>query len=322
MKQPLISVIVPAYNAEKWLSECCDSVFEQTCSDWELVIVDDGSQDGTLALARGLAQNRENVQVIHTENGGVCCARNTGMDAAKGEYIAFLDADDLLVPDALERLLFLLKDHKADIAIGWKINMTPDAKDIGCPYEREYAIWDGTQALEQSLSDHPATYSVWGKLYKRQILENVRFIEGKRVHEDSFFLFQCLLKQPRVVLSEACVLRYRLSENSASRAPFSDKLFDILYFSEEKCRLIEKYYPEFLNLAGNVRVKANMALLRNMARTGTRYRMQEKACIRAVVANRANFRPAIKADRLWFWIIRCRMYYVYKVLLRIRSRMD
>ncbi len=316
----LISVIVPAYNAEKWLRPCCESVFGQSYVNWELIIVDDGSTDSTLKAARQLGQGRENVSVIHTENGGVCHARNTGLDAAKGDYIAFLDADDELMPQALEHLHDLLCGENCDIAMGWKTNMTADGKELGCPYERTAALWQGTQALEQSLLDHPATYSVWGKLYRRSAVEGVRFVEGRKVHEDSFFLFQCLLKQPKVVLTEEPVLRYRLSEDSASRGGFSDKMFDILYFAEEKQRLVEGNYPQLQNLARNVLVKAHMALLQNLcSTTDKKYRQAEKDSLRVVRQNRHSFVPATKANKRWFFILTHYLYRPYKWLYQMRK---
>ena len=316
----VISVIVPAYNAEKWLPACCGSVFAQSYDNWELIIVDDGSTDGTLHTAQQLAEGRENVRVIHTENGGVCHARNTGLDAAKGDLITFVDADDELTTQALEKLYHLIRENDADIAIGWKTNMTSDGAEIGCPYERASAVWTGTQALEQSLKDHPASYSVWGKLYKRAVVEELRFVEGRKVHEDSFFLFQCLLKQPKVAMTEEVVLRYRLSENSASRGGFSDKMFDILYFAEEKYRLIAENFPQFQGLAQNVLVKAHMALLQNLCNTGDpKYRQAEKISLRAVQDNRRSFVPATPANQRWFFILIHHLYRPYKWLYRMRK---
>lgn len=205
--------------------------------------------------------------MIHTENGGVCRARNVGLDAAKGEYIAFLDADDLLMPDALEFLLNALCTNHCDIAIGKKVSFKPDGSEIHMDYPEKCEKWTGKEALQKSLEDHPATYSVWGKLYRHALIKDIRFVEGKKVHEDSFFLFQCLMCRPDVIVCNDNVLRYRISTNSASRSPFSEKLFDILYFAEEKARLVEESYPELAQFIPNLRVKANMALLKNMCKT-------------------------------------------------------
>jgi glycosyltransferase involved in cell wall biosynthesis len=312
---PLISIIIPAYNAERWLRESCDSVLSQTYRNLELIVVDDGSHDGTYDILEDIAKEHSEVRVIHTENGGVCRARNTGLDAARGEYITFLDADDLMVNDALEKLYGAIIENKADISVGWKTNMRSDGQLLECPYQPERAVLSGTQGLEYSLKDHPCTYTVWGKLYRRSFIGKTRFVEGRRIHEDSFFVFQCCLKQPKMVLLDDILVQYRLSEDSASRAPFSEKFFDILYFAERKKALIEEMYPEYLALADNVLVKAHMALLKNLCKTKDRkYRAQEKNSIREIRKRRKTFVPAIRGDQQMFRIVTFHLYGVYKYL--------
>ncbi len=314
METPLISVIVPAYNAEKWIEDCCRSVFSQTYPNWELIVVDDGSSDETLQCAGAVSRGMDNVRLIHTENHGVCHARNTGLEAAQGEYIAFLDADDMLVPNCLEFLYQRLTEDRCDIAIGQKISVRRNGSLVEQHYPKPHELWQGTQALEQSLRDHPATYSVWGKLFRKQLLDSVRFAEGMRVHEDSFFLFQCLMKQPRVTVSDTVVIRYRITENSASRTLFSDKFFDILCLAEKKRELILQYYPQFQNLAENVTVKANMSLLRLLCQTWDRqYCMAEKNCLQLIRSRSTYFVPATAWDRKWFRILMRRLYIPYKI---------
>lgn len=314
MEESLISIIVPAYQAEQWLQECCQSVCEQIYKNWELIIVDDGSQDATLAVAEAQAQKNKQIQVIHTDNGGVCRARNIGMDMASGQYIMFLDADDLLLPDALQFLYRLLRENDADIAIGQKRIFKQDGCEFPCCYDADSYCWEGTEALQKSLEDHPATYSVWGKLYRRELLEDIRFVPGRKIHEDSFFLFQCLLKQPKVVVRDRTVLRYRMTDNSASRSPFSEKMLDILYFADEKTKCIQEQYPQYIPLVKNLKIKANMALLRNLCKTTEKkYRNLEKSCICYILKHKKCFIPATQADKKWFWIISHHMYKIYKL---------
>lgn len=321
MEKPLISVIVPAYQAEKWLEECCQSVYSQTYSNWELIIIDDGSKDRTLELARREELARTNVRVIHTENGGVSRARNLGMEAARGTLLTFLDADDCLAPDALMYLHTLMEAHHCDIAVGNKVNVREDGTRISNVYPAGEKLWSGGDALMHALQDHPATYSVWGKLYKRSLVENIRFVEGKKVHEDSFFIFECMRREPRVVVSDRVVLYYRLSQNSASRAGFSDKFLDILYFAERKKEIVESGYPQYNRLAENVVVKANMALLRNLCKTrDPRYRRLERECLAVVRGYKRSFVRATAADQKWFRIIICRLYWAYKLMYRIKYR--
>ena len=133
-------------------------------------------------------------------------------------------------------------------------------------------------------------------------------------------MFECFLKQPKVVVCDDIIIRYRLSENSASRGEFSEKIFDILYFAERKQAIIEKEYPEYLPLAENMIVKANMALLWNLLKTkDPKYKEAERLAIRNVLERRQYYRTAIKSDAKLFWILTHRLYTVYKILYRIRA---
>ncbi len=317
--QPLISVIIPVYKAEKYLRECVDSVIDQTYSNLEIILVDDGSPDGCPAICDEYAVVDKKCKVIHKENGGVCTARNAGLDSAKGEYVAFLDADDTLLNDSMEKLYSAVKENDADISIGWKTNLTEDGKDLGCPYKIEKALWKGIEGLENSLRDHPACYAVWGKLYKRNTVKDVRFAEGRRVHEDSFFFFECLLSKPKVVLTDNIVLRYRVSENSASRSAFSEKYFDILYFAEKKREIIQSEYAELDKYVPNLIVKANLALLNNILKVNSReYRKKERECICAILQYKSEFIPTSKFDERLFRIVTHRLYHIYKLFYRLK----
>ena len=275
----LISVIIPVYNAKKYLSECVESVLSQQNVSVEILLIDDGSTDGSNLMCDDFEQRYSNIIVFHTENHGVSHARNIGLDHAKGEYITFVDADDMLLPGALEQLLKMLEDHNADIAVGRE--QVSNLSDPSFPNAEE--LWQGKEGLVNSIMDHPATYSVWGKLYRASLLENIRFEEGKAVHEDSFFIFMCMTAQPKVIVRDIPVIEYRVSENSASRSAFSEKFFDILYFADRKNELIHSEYPEYIPLTENLMLKAHLALLNNLSKTrDKKYRDAERASVRYI----------------------------------------
>lgn len=317
----LISIIMPAYNAELWIKQACYSVIEQTYTNWELIVVDDGSCDRTYELLKEIADQHPAVRVIHTENGGVSKARNIGLDHAKGDYILLLDADDMLVSNALELLYNAIETYRADMAIGWKTDMSIDGQIQGCPYHREKRLLTGEESLQCSLRDQPFLYAAWGKLYRKSLIDNIRFTEGKRIHEDTFFVFQCCLKQPKIILLEDIVVQYRSTPNSASRSVFSDKFFDILFFAEKKKEAIDQLYPQHSDLADNMFIKANMAMLRNLCRTqDKRYKKAEKQCIKEIIKRKDKFIVALEADRRFFKIITHHMYGIYKILLHILKK--
>lgn len=320
---PLISVIIPAYNAEATIRRAADSVLSQSYENVELVVVNDGSGDATRDILEQLAMEYPNFRCIHQENGGVSKARNTGLTAATGDCIAFLDADDELIPGCLERLYGVMQEKDCHIVAGPSIRVRPDGSRTpkGYGVEGEPLIWQGREALENSLKDHPATYSVWGKLYRREVLEGVRFVEGKRIHEDSFFLFQVFGRELTMAVCAEPTIYYYMTAQSASRSGFSEKFLDILYFAEEKGKIVEEKFPEYLPLAKNVLAKANMALLKVMCLGADRkYLPLEKQCCRAVRENARYFIPAIRVDKILFAVIRLRLFWLYKRLYRLLRR--
>lgn len=312
-----VSVVIPAYNAEKYLEECLNSVLNQTHKDVELVIVNDGSIDGTRKILDNYAQVHENITVIHTENGGVSRARNIGLNYAIGDYIMFLDADDLLVANAIEILLGDLKENNADIAAGMMDGQV-NSSAVDCEGTK-IEVWSETQGLEKALEDNPFTYSSCAKLFKRQALGEVRFVEGRKIHEDSYFVFCSLLNRPTVVVRNIYIYKYRANENSASHARFSEKYFDILYFAQEKYRLIERQYPYLIDKAKNMLVKSNIAMLQCLLNTKEkRYKKDIKECIRAVKQYRKYFIPAYPGDNKRFKIVIYNLYGLYKCLYQLK----
>lgn len=312
-----VSVIIPAYNAEKYIKECLDSVLNQTYKDVELVIVNDGSKDGTKSILDTYAARHCNIKVIHTENGGVSRARNIGLDYAMGDYVMFLDSDDLLVANAIEILLSDLKNNAADIAGGLMNSAVSDGA-ISCD-GTNITIWNGSDAIKKSLEDNPFTYSSCAKLFKRLVLDGIRFIEGRKIHEDSYFVFCSLINQPTVVVRDAYIYKYRLNENSASHAAFSEKYFDILYFAEEKWKTIEEKYPQLLDKAKNMLVKSNIAMLQCLLNTkDKRYKKDIKTCIQTVKQYKNYFIPAFPGDRKRFKIIICNLYGIFKWLYQLK----
>ena len=312
-----VSVIIPAYNAEKYITECLDSVLNQSYRQLEIVVVNDGSSDGTKEILDRYSGEYSFVKVIHTENRGVSCARNTGLDAAAGDCVMFLDADDFLALNAIEILMSDMLENNADISAGeMKANIDNNAYVSD---KNDFEIWEGIDALRQSLLDDPFTYSSCAKLFKREALDGVRFVEGRRIHEDSYFVFCTFLKMPRVIVRNAVIYNYRLNPNGASRAPFSEKYFDILYFADKKFEAVETKAPELIDCAKNMLVKSNIAMLQCLLKADSKqYKKEIRDCIRTVKKYSKSFVPTYLGDKKRFLIIRYNLYRVYKILYRIK----
>jgi glycosyltransferase involved in cell wall biosynthesis len=202
-----ISVIVPAYNAEKTLARCVDSLLAQTHTDLEILLVDDGSTDGTAEICLAYAAQDARVRVLRKENGGVSSARNAGLAAARGELIGFTDADDYCAPHMYEELARTLTHTHADISqcdhrtvsLSFQASGEEERPAVDIGQIRRYSAGEAVKSLLAQHSFHPyaplpVTFVVWDKLYKREVLTGVRFDEGIHMGEDTLFVAEALLK--------------------------------------------------------------------------------------------------------------------------------
>jgi hypothetical protein len=232
-----------------------------------------------------------------------------------------LDADDELCAGALDLLLKLLLDHNADIAVGKKLMITRSGEEKHIAFPQKTELWTGTDGLQNALADHPATYAVWGKLYRAELIRDIRFVEGMRVHEDSFFVFSCMLREPCVIVADEAVVRYHLSENSASRSKVTDKHLDILRLAQKKQEMTVAKYPHLQKLTENMMLKAHLALLNNLSKTFDRqFREQERASIRYVRAHQAAFIPTSDNDQKLFDLVISGRYLLWKYLKKLFKR--
>jgi len=180
----LISVIIPVYNVYPYLIKCVDSVISQTHKNLEIILVDDGSSDGSADICDTYLKDSR-VRVLHKENGGLSDARNAGLEEASGEYIFFLDADDYIEPYAFEVMLKALVMNNADIVECRVRHVYPDNPEKDFIHKKPIAgIYDGKAALEGIL-DYKFRIVAWNKLYKAELWKNIKFPQG-RYHEDEF----------------------------------------------------------------------------------------------------------------------------------------
>ena len=182
---PKISVIVPVYQVENYLDRCVESIKNQTFQDYACILVDDGSTDRSGGMCDQYAQQWANFSVIHKQNGGLSSARNAALEVAQGEYLCFLDSDDLLHPQALELMLDAMEKTKADMV---SANLQEFTTDMPCvpPVDHVEADVIGQEVFIDHLLPHNfgrISVTACGKLYRRAIFQNLRFPEG-RIYED------------------------------------------------------------------------------------------------------------------------------------------
>lgn len=313
MSTPLVSIIIPAYNAAAFIRRAVESALAQTWQTVEILVVNDGSTDDTAAIVQSLCAQHPQLRLISTENGGVSHARNTGMDASRGEYLTFLDADDILLPNAVELLLTHLLACHADICSGLCRDYPTDPPETGL-----CRVYKGADALMLSLRDQRESYTVYAKLYRREIALKARFPEGAVAHEDSFFVFLCLMQDITFAALECYAYRRYLVEGSASRSRFHEKKLCILDLAERKQALVQQQWPALAPYAVNVRLKACMAVLSLLLQEPShRFRDAERSCLRYFYAHKDAYLPAGEAPEAWYCLLRRHGYYPRKLVVRL-----
>ena len=215
----MISIIVPIYNAEQFLRECIDSILSQNYSNIEIILVNDGSRDGSLNICQSYDDSR--IVLIDKENAGVSSARNAGLKVAKGEYIAFIDADDTLPVNALSLLLESLERYQVDLVVGsfmfqyGNVCRSHSARLVSGVYSFESLLSD---FIDDGTLSGFILGSVCGVLYKKSIIELHRLFFNSDVknNEDGLFNFEYALKAENVLILDECVYYYRQYNTSIS----------------------------------------------------------------------------------------------------------
>jgi len=218
----LISVIIPAYNAEKYLDDCLKSITSQTHQNIEVIVVNDGSKDATGEIADKWSKKDNRIWVIHQTNQGVSSARNIGLEKANGDFIGFVDADDEVELDMYEFLLCNLRKFDADIShCGFEL-----VKSNSCVKFHGTGvvlIQDRVESIKELLSGFRVEPSIWNKLYKRTILDSVTFKTDIAINEDLIFNVEAFNNSVRSVFEDVVKYKYKYNPLSASRS--SEALF-------------------------------------------------------------------------------------------------
>ena len=214
----MISVIIPIYNSEKTLRRCVDSVLAQTCRALEVLIVDDGSADGSGTIADEYARADGRVKVFHQKNGGLSSARNLGLDHASGEFVAFVDADDWVEGKAYESALAALSAHaEAEICVFGVSTDDPVKSTLRRPAEEETVI-DGEEALRRLIAARSLRFGVWNKLYRAALFDGLRFREGYN-YEDILIMPHLFMKAGALVLIPGAFYHYVQTAGSIVHTP-------------------------------------------------------------------------------------------------------
>ena len=338
---PKVSVIVPVYKAESFLCRCVESVQSQNFTDWELLLIEDGSPDGSGALCDRFAAEDARIRAFHKPNGGVSSARNVGLDEAKGQYIAFLDSDDWFLPGFLETLVALAEENRADSAGCAHLNVqesggsSPEkgALPVGVYGKEEImaGIVDRLMTNRTGLPGEILNGFIWRFIYTREIIEQYRIrFEGAYL-EDEIFLIEYFFRAERLAMAEQPLYGYLLNSASATHRYMKDYMKVYERFLERKTELAGRLglgercpdWRESTNWAGLLIAVGNEYAKSNPAGWGEKQKTVKEICLRPEMADAIQkFHPTGQGrnKQIVTELIRAKAFSLLTLLYRIKNR--
>lgn len=241
MCEKLVSIIIPVYNVKEFLVDCLDSVTNQSYKHLDIVLVDDGSTDGSGSICDEYARKDKRVRVIHQINQGLSAARNSGIEIMQGEYVYFIDSDDCVANDTIEILLNAITSYDAEIAISHiaRFSESPPFFEKNLYGNK---LVNCEKALEKMLLNDGIGHEAWGKLFKSCLWRDYRFPVGK-LYEDYAIIYYVVAQTKKVVISEYPSYFYRVRTGSIMRSTVQEKNLMLLDISDEVTEFLIKQYP-------------------------------------------------------------------------------
>jgi glycosyltransferase involved in cell wall biosynthesis len=258
---PLISVIVPIYQVEEFLPRCIDSIINQTYTNLEIILVDDGSDDNCGAICDRYTANDSRIKVIHQSNQGLSEARNHGLDISAGEYIGFVDGDDCIHPEMYERLYRDICDYNTKLAFCQPNGFSEFNPVNVVPLERTECV-SSRDLIETSLSKC-IWWSACTKLYHRSLFESIRYPKGL-INEDYPVTIRIYSKCTDIAVNYNGLYNYYRRNNSITKSVFSEKNFDQIETTCDVLQFIETNYPEFVDYAENIYISTIIKILNHL----------------------------------------------------------
>lgn len=248
-KSHLVSVIIPVYNAEKYVANCIEAVLAQSMSDFELILIDDGSIDNTGTICKNYVEKDNRIRYFKYENAGVSVARNRGIEKAEGTYTVFADADDIVCENQLEVLLSDVKEYNCDIVMAgfyeWRSAQCIIPR-YGTGTKKCFCKDDIIKGFltETFLVNSIIHNSVCSKLYKTAMLKKVQFPIGIAIAEDLYFIYLLLKRCSKILVHDVCLYEYKITDNSAMTSSISSKSFDAFKIYKAIYEDSDRTYPD------------------------------------------------------------------------------
>lgn len=280
---PAISVIIPMYNTEAFIKDCLDSLVAQTFTDFEAIIIDDGSTDNGARIAASYASSDSRFRVIGQPNKSLSEARNTGLKIMRGEYVTFIDSDDCVAPNFLETLFYIIRLHQADIACCSIQNFSKSYETEGTsPENANSACYTAEKAACISLyQDSLPDYSAWNKLYKASLWKEKRFPAGQ-YFEDLAVIPEILNEANKVAVTKAKLYFYRKHPGSVLASQFDVRKLVLLDTAENVFEKMKHTSKPLCKAARSMLLSASFSILMRTDETEefTEYRKKALAHIR------------------------------------------
>ena len=245
--QEKISIIVPVYNVEAYLERCVESILKQTYTNFELLLINDGSTDKSGELCDELALRDQRIRVIHKENGGLSDARNRGIDEASSDLIGFIDSDDYIDEDMYETLYRHLKESNADLSMCGHYDVFHQIPEKQVSETKTWEL-SSEEAIKMVMEAKILSVTAVNKLYKKELFNHLRFEVGK-IAEDAFIMIRLLDQCQKVVATNEKKYYYVHRENSITTQKFSLKFLNVIEAYEQNANIIREHYPEIADVA-------------------------------------------------------------------------
>ncbi len=250
-----ITVIMPMYNAERFIRKSVESIINQTYKNIEFIIVNDGSKDASADICAEYAASDDRIKIIDKENGGICSARNAGMDVATGDYLIFADADDYMAPNECEKIADAAYRHDADIVVFNYKKVDFDGNEVckikranPLPLPTEETVWNNSELCKRMISfDSEICGYTWNKLEKRSFIGEKRFVYGLKDCEDLLFNQNLIERDAKIVYVPDELYYYVYNPQSVTNVIVQN--MDELIIASQILESVENHFPEHMDMA-------------------------------------------------------------------------
>lgn len=261
----LISIIIPVYNVEMYLAKCLDSIIKQSYSDFEVILINDGSVDNSLEICEQYVKKDKRFVLVDQDNGGVSKARNTGLLKAQGKYITFIDSDDTVDSRYLEILYKNIRSANANISMcTWNCE-----ENVVYGKHHKPQCWNRQQTFFNMFKTKKIDGSVCSKLYCRECVENLFFNENLKIGEDQLFAIEAIERASKVVFQELPLYTYFIRTTSAMNSKLDARYWDVIYRAEWLVNKAENDLPEMRGLFRKEEINIYVTMIVRDIKSGT-----------------------------------------------------